>query len=472
MAGLRGKALIAYLLVCTVWGSTYLFIRIGVAHLPPFLFAGVRFLDGRAAARRHRPGAWESGSPRARRTGAPSPSPGCSCSAAPTRSWSGRSSSSPPASRACSWPRCRSGRRSSTRSCPGARRRSPGGSAWGSPSASWAARCSRGSRRDELATADLRGPIALTFGSACWAMGSVYWKRNPTEVSPYVGGRRADGHRGRDPLRRRARPRRGARLSPPRDRARRAWPISSSSDRWWGTPPSATRSSTRSATVVGTYAYVNPVVAVLLGWLVLHEPITGRMLAAMALILGAVVWIQLAARPARARCRPSPFARSGAGTRRTHEPGRARARPRPPSARTRRRRGRAAGRGLHGRHAAARRVDPPGAPDGGALVRHAPCAGRSARPDPRRHPAAQRGARRAHHADARVSRDDHAVLHACGRRTSWSRRAAAGDWAERANRLVARYGHRELPLRHYTEARLKSPEARAGWVEPDLLPLP
>ena len=41
--------------------------------------------------------------------------------------------------------------------------------------------------------------------------------------------------------------------------------------------------------MVGTYAYVNPVVAVLLGWLVLREPITGRMLAAMALILGAVL---------------------------------------------------------------------------------------------------------------------------------------------------------------------------------------
>ena len=27
MAALRGKALIAYRLVCTVWGSTYLFIR-------------------------------------------------------------------------------------------------------------------------------------------------------------------------------------------------------------------------------------------------------------------------------------------------------------------------------------------------------------------------------------------------------------------------------------------------------------
>ena len=28
-----------------------------------------------------------------------------------------------------------------------------------------------------------------------------------------------------------------------------------------------------------------------------------------------------------------------------------------------------------------------------------------------------------------------------------------------------------LPLRHYTRARLFSPEARAGWVEPDLKPL-
>ena len=44
MAGLRGKALVAYLLVCTVWGSTYLAIRVGVMHLPPMLFAGVRFL--------------------------------------------------------------------------------------------------------------------------------------------------------------------------------------------------------------------------------------------------------------------------------------------------------------------------------------------------------------------------------------------------------------------------------------------
>src|SRR6185437_11888314 len=43
MAALRGKALVAYLLVCLFWGSTYLAIRIGVGVFPPFLFAGVRF---------------------------------------------------------------------------------------------------------------------------------------------------------------------------------------------------------------------------------------------------------------------------------------------------------------------------------------------------------------------------------------------------------------------------------------------
>ena len=43
MAGLRGRALVAYLLVCTVWGSTYLAIRIGVQELPPLLFSALRF---------------------------------------------------------------------------------------------------------------------------------------------------------------------------------------------------------------------------------------------------------------------------------------------------------------------------------------------------------------------------------------------------------------------------------------------
>jgi drug/metabolite transporter (DMT)-like permease len=42
---------------------------------------------------------------------------------------------------------------------------------------------------------------------------------------------------------------------------------------------------------VATYAYVNPVVAVLLGWAIAGETITGRTLVAAAIIVGAVVLI-------------------------------------------------------------------------------------------------------------------------------------------------------------------------------------
>jgi len=55
-----------------------------------------------------------------------------------------------------------------------------------------------------------------------------------------------------------------------------------------------------SPTIVGTYAYVNPVIAVLLGWLILAEPVSARTFLAMALILGAVVWIQFSHKIGRA----------------------------------------------------------------------------------------------------------------------------------------------------------------------------
>lgn len=45
------------------------------------------------------------------------------------------------------------------------------------------------------------------------------------------------------------------------------------------------------------------------------------------------------------------------------------------------------------------------------------------------------------------------------------------DWSVRVARLLARYGDRDLPLRHYTKDRLMSREARFGWLEPDLRPL-
>jgi drug/metabolite transporter (DMT)-like permease len=53
---------------------------------------------------------------------------------------------------------------------------------------------------------------------------------------------------------------------------------------------------------VATHAYVNPVVAVVLGWAILGEPVTARTMVAMAVIVVAVVLIVSApktARPAR-----------------------------------------------------------------------------------------------------------------------------------------------------------------------------
>ena len=62
MAALRGKALIAYLVVCVFWGSTYLAIKVGVTELPPFLFAGLRFfIAGFLLCASH--SAWGAGHP-------------------------------------------------------------------------------------------------------------------------------------------------------------------------------------------------------------------------------------------------------------------------------------------------------------------------------------------------------------------------------------------------------------------------
>ena len=53
---------------------------------------------------------------------------------------------------------------------------------------------------------------------------------------------------------------------------------------------------------MSTYAYVNPVVAVFLGWVILSEPLSVRTIVAGAVILGAVALIVT---PARTR-RPAP----------------------------------------------------------------------------------------------------------------------------------------------------------------------
>lgn len=56
------------------------------------------------------------------------------------------------------------------------------------------------------------------------------------------------------------------------------------------------------ASRVATYAYVNPVVAVILGWFIANEPLTARTLVAAAVIIGAVALITTA------RSEPEPAA--------------------------------------------------------------------------------------------------------------------------------------------------------------------
>jgi len=45
---------------------------------------------------------------------------------------------------------------------------------------------------------------------------------------------------------------------------------------------------------VYTYTYVNPIVAVFLGWLILHEPVTPRTFAVAAVIIAGVATITIA----------------------------------------------------------------------------------------------------------------------------------------------------------------------------------
>ncbi|HEV2749523.1 MAG TPA: EamA family transporter [Gemmatimonadales bacterium] len=315
MAGLRGRALVAYLVVCVVWGSTYLAIRIGVGVLPPFLFAGLRFVIAGALLLAV---ALALGDTLPRR--------------------------------AVDW---------RTQSLVGVLLLAGGNAfvVWaeqyiasgiasifvvtvalwmaffdaiipgGSGDLNWRVVAGLvlgflgttllvGASPGEILRADLRGPIALTCASASWSIGSVYGKRHKTETSPYVGaaiqmiaggaatalvgtllGEWSRWHltgRGVGAL---------------------AYLVVFGSIVGYSAYTYALRNA--SATIVGTYAYVNPVIAVLLGWLLLREPVSARTFLAMALIIGAVVWIQFSHRIGRAMGRldqPSkpPTVRQGA----------------------------------------------------------------------------------------------------------------------------------------------------------------
>jgi drug/metabolite transporter (DMT)-like permease len=288
---LSGRALLAYLVVCVVWGSTYLAIRIGVADLPPFLFAGLRFaaaglvlLVGALAFGDRLPASiadW--------RTHA---IVGVFLFAGGNAFvvWAEQFTESGVASifvvTVALWIAFFDAV-------------TPGGKAvlgWrvvvGLAAGFVGTMLLVGTSPRELLAADLRGPVALTLASASWAAGSVYYKRRPSATSPYVAA--------------------AIQMLAGGTVVTLAGLALGEASVWHLTPTGlgamaylATFGSIigftayvyalrhAPATIVGTYAYVNPVIAVLLGWLILHERVTERTFVAMALILGAVVWIQL-----------------------------------------------------------------------------------------------------------------------------------------------------------------------------------
>ncbi|HXF95218.1 MAG TPA: EamA family transporter [Gemmatimonadales bacterium] len=290
MAALTGRALAAYLVVCVVWGSTYLAIRIGVAELPPFLFAGIRFVIAGAVllalAR-----ALGQTLPRRLADWRTQVVVGLLLLAGGNALvvWAEQYVTSGAASifvvTVALWMAFFDAL------VPGGRSELNWRVVLGLGAGFAGTGLLVGASPAEILAADLRGPLALTAASASWALGSVYFKRRPGETSPYVasslqmlaGGTFVTlvglglGEA-------------GAWRFTPAGLGALGYLVVFGSIVGYSAYAYALRHAP--ATIVGTYAYVNPIVAVLLGWLILDEPLTARTFVAMGLILGAVLWIQ------------------------------------------------------------------------------------------------------------------------------------------------------------------------------------
>lgn len=143
------------------------------------------------------------------------------------------------------------------------------------------------------------GVAAVLVASMTWAAGTVYARRTLSGVDPF--GASAVETLVAGPLML------GVHLA-----FERGQPIDWNADAWLAVGYLATMGSLVgftafvyltahvSSSKVGTYAYVNPVVAVLLGWWVLDEAVTGRLLVGGTTILAGLILVYLA----RVRERP------------------------------------------------------------------------------------------------------------------------------------------------------------------------
>lgn len=313
------RALAAYLILCVVWGSTYLAIRIGVQQLPPALLAGIRFLIAGVlllsiARVLRRP--------------------------LPTRArdwrtnvivgllllvggnglvvWAEQYVASGIASifvvTVSLWLALFDAL------IPGSRARPTAAQFAGLLVGLLGTILLVGTDLEELRHADWRGPIALTLAAALWSLGSIVSQRRPVETGgPYVNSalQQLAGGVGLLII---------ATVAGEWTDLRFSWAgfgavaylIVFGSIVGFTAYVYVLRHL--SATVAGTYAYANTVVAVFLGWLVLDEPVTTRTLVAMAIVIGAVVWVKQTGRPLGPPVRPAR-ALSASGARSPRERG-------------------------------------------------------------------------------------------------------------------------------------------------------
>ena len=294
MAALRGKALFAYLVVCVFWGSTYLAIRVGVRELPPLLFAGIRFL---VAGLLLLGGAVAAGAklPRRARDWGVLAVVGLFLLAGGNTSlvWAEQFTPSGVASifvvTIALWMAFFDS------VVPGGPGRLSLRVIAGLLVGLVGTMLLVGTSPRDFLRADLRGPIALTLASASWAIGSVYYKRRHPDVGPYVAAaiQMVAAGIAVTLLGLAAGEARAVRITAAGLEALGYLVVFGSIV---GYTAYAYALRHASATAVGTYAYVNPPIAVLLGRVFLGEPIGARTVMAMVLILGAVLWIQLAHR--------------------------------------------------------------------------------------------------------------------------------------------------------------------------------
>jgi len=290
MQSLTGKVLAAYAIVCVIWGSTYLAIRIGVRHMPPALFGGIRFLAagaillGLAALLRLR---------------------------LPTRGrdwltaavvgilllgvgnglviWAEQYVESGLAAilvvTGALW------MASFDSLIPGSDARPTWKQFLGLLVGFAGTIVLVSGNLEGLGDAGLLGPVGVIIASASWALGSIYSKRHPVETGPHVhaalqmlfGGSALT-------LVGLLRGETAALEFSPEGLGAVAYLIVFGSIVAYTSYVYLLRHA--APAFVGTHVYVNTIVAVLLGWALLGEHVTLWTFVAMAVILGSVIWVR------------------------------------------------------------------------------------------------------------------------------------------------------------------------------------